>query len=105
MKNVKQIVRSRSIIAWLSLAVFVMPYVVKPVHVHHHCDGEEECADSSRHCDDCPICHFTLSCFTEAETCAACFVPPFPVCEKTVYEERLLFFAVSIRHLRGPPEA
>ncbi|MDR0756426.1 MAG: hypothetical protein LBF85_01080 [Tannerella sp.] len=105
MKSLKQIARNRGIIAWLFLAVFILPYVAKPVHVHRHCDGGTECAHSSHHCDDCPICHFSLSFFTEAEMRTIDFTPPFSVCGQTVYKERILIFAVSSRHLRGPPEA
>ncbi|MDR1602109.1 MAG: hypothetical protein LBS42_06735 [Tannerella sp.] len=105
MKSLKQIARNRAIIAWLFLAVFTLPNMMKPVHVHCHSDSDAEHARSSRHCDDCPICHFTLSFFMEAEMQAAGFIPPFPVREQFVYPERILFSTISPRHPRGPPEA
>lgn len=92
----------RHIIALLLLAVFAVPFVGKPLHLlnrdschtpHVHHAGD----------DDCPICHFTLSWFTETETINTdvlpsngLFLPP-PHCA-------LIFIRpVSVPCLRGPP--
>jgi hypothetical protein len=60
------------IVAWLLFGVLVMPLIAKPLHVCHHHKATDEDAHESNHsdqlgCDDCPMCHFILSPFVEAE--------------------------------------
>ncbi|MDR3268042.1 MAG: hypothetical protein LBT83_03120 [Tannerella sp.] len=99
----KQIAKNKVVIAWLLLTVLVMPCVVKPLHVYCHHDGDVECAHAIGDCDDCPLCHFTLSTFVETETYTCRFVPLFFVFEAAACLEKITLAAVSFSHLRGPP--
>lgn len=55
---------------WLLLAIFTLPFAVKAIHVHSAEEHSEHgcCPDKSHShhdCNDCLICQFALSTFTE----------------------------------------
>ncbi|MDR0750069.1 MAG: hypothetical protein LBF62_10960 [Tannerellaceae bacterium] len=89
----------------LLLAVFMIPFAVKAVHIHEH--SGHSCHDEShaRHdCHDCPVCQFTLSSFTEAAIAdydfKAVSYPVKPVISsgERPYQEVPVFYG-----LRAPP--
>ncbi|MDR3193865.1 MAG: hypothetical protein LBT76_01060 [Tannerella sp.] len=97
-------VKNKIFIAGLLLAILATPYVAKPLHVHCHCSAQtEECAHEDGDCDNCPICHFTLSTFVEAQTTVSVLPLSFSVIETTTCPEKITIADFSFRHLRGPP--
>lgn len=85
-----------------------MPYFVVKA-LHHH---EEEHAASCSHAghehhspDDCAVCQFSLSLFTEAQ-CADfhCILTLLPF-EQVLYQDKTVFTLFYSHHLRGPPSA
>ncbi|MDR1330928.1 MAG: hypothetical protein LBK07_02380 [Tannerella sp.] len=104
MKKTKQITGKRLLAAWFLMAVFLAPQVAKPLHAGHHECEDAKCAHSSCN-DDCPVCHFTLSLFVEAETFDCGVVPSLSVREPAVYPVKTVLPSVPPRHLRGPPHA
>jgi hypothetical protein len=67
----ERVKRHKVWVVWLLLAVFALPFAAKTAHIYHTANHEEHgCSDksqSSHHdCNNCPVCQFTLSSFTEA---------------------------------------
>lgn len=63
--------KSRIVVAWLLFMTLMPLFVVKAVH--HHGESETAVCQSSdgehshNPCDQCPVCQFALSPFTQAE--------------------------------------
>ncbi|MDR3260298.1 MAG: hypothetical protein LBT78_00530 [Tannerella sp.] len=99
----KQVVKYKVVIVWLLLAVFVTPYVAKPIHTCHHGSAYSECTHSLCDCDNCPVCHFTLPFFIEAETPAFSSLRGFTALVSAIYQEKNCISDIPSHHLRGPP--
>ncbi|MCG4739341.1 hypothetical protein L0N23_20690, partial [Bacteroides intestinalis] len=63
-------------------------------------------ADHPRHSpDDCAICHFSLSLFTEAQSVDFhCILMPI-LFEQVVYQDKIVYALSYSHYLRGPPTA
>ena len=63
-------------------------------------------ADHPRHSpDDCGICHFSLSLFTEAQSVDFhCILTPI-LFEQVVYQDKIVYALSYSHYLRGPPTA
>ncbi|MDR3137944.1 MAG: hypothetical protein LBT73_03610 [Tannerellaceae bacterium] len=92
----------RHIVALLLLTIFATPFVGKSLHLlsndschaHHvHYSGD----------DDCPVCHFTLSWFTETEATTTDFLPSVCSFTPTLHCTSILIRPTAVRCLRGPP--
>ena len=75
----------RAYIAWMLFMTFIPFFVVKTFH-YHGSEDETSCshADHSRsHAEDCAICKYSLSLFTEPQSlefrCTLTLVPYEPV--------------------------
>jgi hypothetical protein len=97
------VVKNKVVVVWLLLALFVTPYVVKPIHTFHHAGACSECAHSLCDSDNCPVCHFTLPHFVAAETPVFSFLWVFTAFEPAIYQEKGSVSDIPSRHLRGPP--
>ncbi len=80
--QVKKISGKRALLVWLLLALWSLPAVVRPVHIHHEAcmaatSGDEEDHTTTHDCQHCLLCGFTLAPYVEA---AATDLPPVPVC-------------------------
>lgn len=55
------------LVVWLLLAVFTLPTAAQSIHIYRTVEhAGHHCEDAPHHdCDDCPICQFTYSSFTE----------------------------------------
>ncbi|MCI6213304.1 MULTISPECIES: hypothetical protein [Bacteroides] len=59
------------IVAWLLLLTLMPFFTVKAIHFHHSEEEASACHSGETHphtSDDCAICHFMLSPFTQAES-------------------------------------
>ncbi|MCD8079438.1 MAG: hypothetical protein LUF04_03210 [Bacteroides sp.] len=77
----KTISGKRALLVWLLLAVWSLPAVVRPVHIHHEAciaatSGEEEEHTTTHDCQQCLLCSFTLAPYVEAVVTE---LPPVPV--------------------------
>ncbi|MCC8187061.1 MAG: hypothetical protein LIP08_06010 [Bacteroides sp.] len=77
----KKIPGKRALLVWLLLAIWSLPAVVRPLHMHHEAcmaatSGEEEDPTTTHDCQHCLLCGFTLAPYVEAVTTE---LPPVPV--------------------------
>jgi hypothetical protein len=100
--------RDKGWLVWLLLAVFTTPFAVKAVHIHHAAEcSEHRCSDgphAHHDCNDCPVCRFVLSSFTEATVVdydfrvISCNCRPVLSFRKKSYRQVLISYG-----LRAPP--
>lgn len=96
----------RSIIAWLLLALFMMPMVTKAVHVCNVHDLAENCNTkaASHNVDSCSICHFAFFSFNKAENIVFnCVLAVTSIVAVFFFKARYSFEELSIVSLRAPP--
>ncbi|WP_455587291.1 DUF2946 family protein [Bacteroides sp.] len=107
--------KRRVCFAWLLLATFMPFFVVKALHYHEKGETASlSCSDShhSRHSsdssdsqEDCAICQFSLSLFTEAGSLDFVFTAPLISYEPVAYVEKTAYTLSYSHHLRAPPTA
>lgn len=89
------------------LMTFMPFFVVKALH-HHEEEQAVSCSHHghSRHSsDDCAVCQFSLSLFTEAQSVDFhCVLTALPF-EQVVYQDKTVYALSYSHHLRGPPTA
>lgn len=96
---------------WLLLAVFTLPFVVKTVHIYHTEEHSEHtcCSDKSHShhdCNNCLICQFTLSAFTEAAAVCYDFRVIYFDFGPIIFFQNNPYQQVTITYgLRAPPAA
>ena len=97
----------RAYIAWMLFMTFIPFFVVKTFH-YHGSEDETSCshAEHSRsHAEDCAICKYSLSLFTEPQFlefhCTLTLVPYEPV----VYQDKVVCKRTYSHQLRAPPVA
>ncbi|MCG4770418.1 hypothetical protein K8P02_00295 [Bacteroides nordii] len=108
----KRNIRKRVCISWLLLATFMPFFVVKALH-HHGGDNavSSSCSDthhshnSHNACDDCLICQFSLSLFTEAISFDFTLILPLISYERVTYPEKIAYTLSYSHYLRAPPIA
>ena len=90
--------KSRIVVAWLLFMTLMPLFVVKAVH--HHGESKTAVCQSSdgehshNPCDQCPVCQFALSPFTQAEAFHY----------KSVYRvQSISWRLIRSHHLRAPP--
>ncbi|WP_293667677.1 hypothetical protein [uncultured Parabacteroides sp.] len=98
--------KGKVVIAWLLLMTFMPFFVVKAIHHHEEseiavCHSED--GHSHSPCDQCSICHFTLSPFTQAESFYAQVIIPVFNLEPVCYVSMMSFQLTYSHKLRGPP--
>ena len=96
--------KSRIVIAWVLLITLMPLFVVKAVHFH---DKTSACQSTKGHThspgDQCLICQFTLSPFTQAESLQIhVFVSVFDL-EPAQYADKVCIAMLYPYHLRAPP--
>jgi hypothetical protein len=103
-----KIQRLTVLVAWLLLVIIVVPFAAKNVHIyqssdcsHHNCSDESH----SRHdCNDCPVCGFVFSSFTEAETVYYDFrVVTFDFIRAVTFPDKAYEQVLFYYGLRAPP--
>ncbi|MDR0765822.1 MAG: hypothetical protein LBF09_02645 [Odoribacteraceae bacterium] len=95
----KKAIKHRIIAAWLLLAVFASPFVVKSAHA---CHVDATGGNHSRHDhENCPICHFFFSCFTGEEAVEEITVAACRTTRPATYREHV----PACRYFTLPPRA
>lgn len=96
----------RTFVAWLLLVLFMLPVVVKAVHVCNVHDTSEHSSTQAGNHDtgNCSICHFAFLSFDKAESIifavvaiAAATTAPF------FFKAGYRFDPIALTTLRGPP--
>ena len=97
----------RAYIAWMLFMTFIPFFVVKTFQ-YHGSEDETSCshAEHSRsHAEDCAICKYSLSLFTEPQSvefhCILTLVPYEPI----TYQDKVVCKLTYSHHLRAPPAA
>ena len=98
--------KSRVIIAWVLFMALMPFFVVKAVHHHEEseiavCHSED--GHSQNPCDQCPICDFTLSPFTQAESFHTQVIIPVFDYEPVCYVNMVSCQLIDSHDLRAPP--
>ncbi|MCC8154428.1 MAG: hypothetical protein LIP01_09555 [Tannerellaceae bacterium] len=92
---------------WLLLALFVLPFVVKSIHVEKHCKvchcHEKTEKNDDHDAENCPVCHFTVSLFTEPELIYIPLVSSVICLPYDSFTEEPLVPFIIHHYLRGPP--
>ena len=99
--------KTRAYIAWVLFMTFIPFFVVKTFH-YHGSEDEKSCSHaghSHKSSDDCAICQYSLSFFTEPQPiefhCTLTLVPYEPV----VYQDKVVCKRTYSHQLRAPPVA
>ena len=94
----------RAYIAWMLFITFIPFFVVKTFH-YHGSEDETSCShtDHSRsHAEDCAICKYSLSLFTEPQSveyhCTLTLVPYEPI----IYQDKVVCKLIRIIYARLP---
>ena len=97
----------RVYIAWMLFMTFIPFFVVKTFH-YHGSEDEKSCSHaghSHKSSEDCAICQYSLSFFTEPQPvefhCTLTLVPYEPV----VYQDKVVCKRTYSHQLRAPPVA
>ena len=98
-------------VAWLLLAVLMMPTLIKSFHVCRVELHTANCASTAtdhhqagHDADGCFVCHFTLAPFHSAPSIVLDVVPTLLLSRSTVDREALVLCpVVGINSLRAPP--
>lgn len=106
--------KKRVIIALILLIAFAPVYLVKSIHHHESGYIDKKCCSHSDHsqsnhphskADDCAICKYTLSLFTETSPvefhCQFSFVSYEPI----IYQDKIVCKQAYSYLLRAPPVA
>lgn len=105
----KKNIRKRVRISWLLLATFMPLFVVKALHHHEEKDTVLVSCSDTHHshdtCDDCAICKFSLSLFTEAGSFDFTLILPLIPYEHIIYPEKIVYTLSYSHYLRAPPMA
>ncbi|WP_167549132.1 hypothetical protein [Bacteroides oleiciplenus] len=99
--------KKRVVVAWVLILSLMPFFVVKAFH-HHEGEHSVSCshADHPRHSsDDCAICQFSLSLFTEAQSVDFHCVLTLLSFEQVVYQDKTVYVLSYSHYLRGPPTA
>ncbi|MDR1981595.1 MAG: hypothetical protein LBQ39_08270 [Tannerellaceae bacterium] len=104
--DVRRSVTYRMVAVGLFSALLLSPYALKSAHIHHH-SGDCAAGEHAAHhdCDDCPVCHFTLSLFVEAEPFDLLFLPAVYSFEPCAGRKKVYLSPFLPCYLRGPPVA
>lgn len=93
----------RVYIAWMLFMTFIPFFVVKTFH-YHGSEDEKSCSHakhSHQSSDDCAICQYSLSFFTEPQPiefhCTLTLVPYEPI----IYQDKVVCKRTYSHHLRG----
>ena len=102
---------TRLCIEWLLLTTFMSFFVVKVFHHETKNAVSTSCSDThhSYHlhnaCDDCAVCKYSLSLFTEADSSDFILILPLVPYERVTYPEKIAYALSYSHYLRGPPVA
>ena len=97
----------RVYIAWMLFMTFIPFFVVKTFH-YHGSEDEKSCSHakhSHNSSDDCAICKYSLSLFTEADSSDFILILPLVPYERVTYPEKIAYALSYSHYLRGPPVA
>ena len=96
--------KNRIAVAWLLLMTVMPVFVVKAMHHHEEiavCHSDNGHPQSP--CNQCPVCHFTLSPFTQAESFHIQIIIPLFNYEPVAYMGMKGYQPVHPYNLRAPP--
>ena len=99
--------KSRIVVAWLLFMTLMPLFVVKAVH--HHGESETAVCQSSdgehshNPCDQCPVCQFALSQFTQAEAFHAEIIVSVSDYKSVYRVQSISWRLIRSHHLRAPP--
>ena len=96
----------RTFIAWLLLAIFMMPMVTKAVHVCNVHNLTENCNTkvAGHNADSCSICHFAFFSFNKAENIVFhCILAVAAIATVFFFKARYSFEEFTVTSLRAPP--
>jgi hypothetical protein len=104
--GMKTTAKRRIAVAWMLFLVLMPFFVVKTLHHHGTCT-QDVCrsADGHEHSSEeqCPICHFMLSPFTEAESLQVEVAVPVSEAEYSLYVAMPDRRCIHLFQLRAPP--
>ncbi len=107
MQGVRLKWKKRIAIAWLLMVMFVPQLAVKSVHIHHdehHCEAHTPSSQGhEQSCNDCAICHFTLSYSTPAEFVSFSFLTTSIGLERFAFHVSEAHTTLLTQSLRAPP--
>ena len=98
---------NRIVFAWLLSVIFVIPLISKTVHFYEndHSENNTHTEHHAKHdCNNCQVCQFTLSSFSEVEP-AILKDTPIVFCVEivTLYKKRGNYLTTTSCYLRAPP--
>lgn len=98
--------KKRIIIAWLLFMALMPLFLVKAIHHHEGRDvsiSQPKGCSSQNACEQCPICKFTLSPFTQANSFHfEVIIPVFNY--EPVYQVKMMSYRlILLSKLRAPP--
>lgn len=98
----------RVYIAWMLFMTFLPFFVVKTFH-YHGSEDEASCSDthhaSHAHSDDCAICNYSLSLFTEPQPLKFHFSQTLIPYELIIPMDKVVCQRTYSHQLRAPPVA
>ena len=97
----------RAYIAWVLFMTFIPFFVVKTFH-YHGSEDEKSCSHakhSHNSSDDCAICKYSLSLFTEPQLIEYHTILTLVPYEPVIYQDKVVCKPTYSHHLRGPPFA
>ncbi|MDR1557783.1 MAG: hypothetical protein LBS88_12270 [Tannerellaceae bacterium] len=89
---------------WLLAALLLLPFTIKSAHIHHY-DICSEHAGAAHDCDNCPICQFMLSAYSEPESSELTPIRTQIAWIPAIPQEKNYIRAFLSPHLRAPPIA
>ncbi len=94
-------------VAWMLIFTFMQFFAVKSFHYHseNDCNKVSHNHKMSHSCDDCSICHFSLSSFTEAENLEINFFSDYQITHHEFIKDIKATISLCHPYLRAPPVA
>ena len=89
-------------LACLLVALLILPTAIKTAH-QVSCHKHELMGQAHHNCNDCPVCHFIFSLFTESDIYIITEIPPNVLSEVFIRENKLTARVKFSYQLRAPP--
>lgn len=94
--------------AWILLMIFIPQLIVTSLHLHKPKEYHEVCHASDHHeksdAEQCALCKYTISAFTEVELPDFTFIPQATPYKRDVCEATNYYATTRIHYnLRAPP--
>lgn len=96
----------RVYLAWMLFMTFLTFFVVKTFH-YHGSEGDASCShaqqQSHHHSDDCAICKYSLSLFTEPQSIEFHGILTLIPYELIIFQDKIVCKRTYSHQLRAPP--